>query len=151
MVRESHPNRTVFSGRMKSIEEISRVVSSLCSENPTVVAAYIFGSVAKGGSGNPKDVDVAVLLDLKNSRSFEILPFITALEKSLGCRADVVVLNRAGELLKHEVRRHGRLVFDRSPEFRKRFDVRSRKMYEDFLYLHHRYVNAVLYGDNKNG
>ncbi len=136
---------------MMNFEEISHIVSSFCSEHPSVTAAYVFGSVAKGCSENPKDVDVAVLLNPKDSRSFDILLFITAIEESLGCRADVVVLNRAGELLKYEVRRHGRLVFDRSHEFRKNFEIRSRKMYEDFLYLHKKYVNAVLYGGNKNG
>ncbi len=134
---------------MKSLNEISRIVASLCSEQPAVAAAYIFGSVAKGSSENPKDADVAVLLNDSDAQSFELLSFITALEASLGCRADVVVLNRAGELLKYEVRRHGKLVFDRSPEFRKKFEIRSRKMYEDFLYLHNRYVKAVLYGGDK--
>jgi hypothetical protein len=45
-----------------------------------------------------------------------------------------------------EVRRSGRLVFDRMPVFRKKFEIQGRKSYEDFLYLHNRYVNAVLYG-----
>jgi len=136
---------------MKNFKEISHIVSSLCSEHPAVTSAYVFGSVAKGCSGNPKDVDVAVLLNPKEAELFDILRFITALEESLGCRADVVVLNRAGEIIKYQVRLHGRLVFDRSPEFRKNFEIRSRKLYEDFLYLHKKYVNAVLYGGNKNG
>ncbi len=121
----------------------------MCSEQPAVAAAYIFGSVAKGSSQHPKDVDVAVLLNNSDAHSFELLPFITALEESLGCRTDVVILNRAGELLKYEVRRHGRLIFERCPEFRKQFEIQGRKMYEDFLYFHNRYVKAVLYGGDK--
>lgn len=134
---------------MKELSEVSHIVSSLCSEQPSVTAAYIFGSVAKRGSQHPKDVDVAVLLNDDEAQSFELLSFIAALEELLGCRADVVVLNRAGELLKYEVRRHGRLIFERSSRARKKFEIRSRKMYEDFLYLHNRYVKAVLYGGNK--
>ncbi len=113
------------------------------------MAAYIFGSLAKGKSQNA-DVDVAVLLDSNCSQNFPILSFITELELSLECHADVVILNRANELLKYEVRRYGRLVFERSSEFRKYFEIQSRKRYEDFLYLHNRYVNKVLYGE-KNG
>lgn len=134
---------------MKSLNEISKIVASLCSEQPTVAAAYIFGSVAKGSSEKPKDVDVAILLNDSDARSFELLPFITAIEELLGCRTDVVILNRAGEILKYEVRRHGRLVFERCPEFRKKFEMLGRKMYEDFLYLHNRYVKAVLYRGDK--
>jgi len=74
------------------------------------VAAYIFGSAAGENS-----------------------------EKAMGCRVDVVVLNRAGEVIKYEVRRSGRLVFERSNEARKKFEIYSRKTYEDFLYLHKRY------------
>ena len=75
-----------------------------------------------------------------------MLDFITMLEKQMGCKADVVVLNKADDVLKYEVRRQGKLVYERSEEYRKQFEVRSRKSYEDFLYLHNRYVNTVLYG-----
>ena len=75
---------------------------------------------------------------------------ISDLEKAIGCRVDLVVLNRVGELLKYEVCRAGILIFERSPECRKRFEIRGRKSYEDFRYLHKRYVNRVLYGE-KNG
>jgi hypothetical protein len=68
------------------------------------------------------------------------------LEKQMGCNADVAVLNKADEVLKYEVRRQGKLVFERSEEYRKQFEVKSRKFYEDFLYLHKRYVKSVLYG-----
>ncbi len=114
------------------------------------MAAYIFGSFAKNRAGKSSDIDVAVLLDETQSQSFSILSFISVLEKSLKCRVDVVVLNRAGEVLKYEVRRSGILVFERSSDIRKKFEIKGRKTYEDFLYLHNRYVRTVLYG-RENG
>ena len=71
-------------------------------------------------------------------------------EKALGSPVDVVVLNRAGEILKYEVRRSGKLIFERSPDMRKKVEIQGRKSYEDFLNLHKRYVRKVLYG-GKNG
>ncbi|MFH1243872.1 MAG: nucleotidyltransferase domain-containing protein [Pseudomonadota bacterium] len=127
-----------------------QTVYSICSEHRAVLAVYIFGSFSKGTGRRPNDIDLAVLLDDECSNSFSILSLISSLEKALGCPVDVVVLNRAGELLKYEIRRSGKLVFERSPEARKRFEMRGRKTYEDFLYLHKRYVNRVLYGA-KNG
>lgn len=62
----------------------------------------------------------------------------------------MVILNTAHELLKYKVRCTGKLIFDRSPQFRKNFDIRSRKAYEDFLYLHKFYVSKVLYGGRQN-
>ncbi len=131
---------------MKSFEEISHIISNICSKHRAVLAAYLFGSVAKEPHGKPKDIDIAVLLDDSQSQSFSLLSFISSLEKNMGCRVDVVILNRAGEVLKYEVRRSGKPVFERSPAARKRFEIYGRKTYEDFLYLHKRYVNKVLYG-----
>ena len=130
----------------KTIMDISQTVASICASQPDVIAAYVFGSVALGSHGSKSDIDVAVLLDEKSLQSFSILPFVSMLEKSLGRRVDVTVLNRADELLKYEVRRTGRLVFERSSEVRKRFEISGRKTFEDFLHLHKRYVNDVIYG-----
>ena len=68
------------------------------------------------------------------------------LEKQMGCKVDVVILNKANEVLKFEVRRQGVLIFERSDKYRKQFEVMSRKAYEDFLYLHEKYIKTVLYG-----
>ena len=131
---------------MESLENISHIISSICSKQRAVLAAYVFGSVAKKDNRKPGDIDIAVLLDDKHSQSFSVLSFISTLEKTIGNRVDLVILNRAGEVLKYEVRRSGIIVFERSPEARKKFEIYCRKTYEDFLYLHKRYVNKVLYG-----
>jgi len=110
------------------------------------MAAYVFGSVARGRPGPSSDLDVAVLLDERCLQEFSVPSFMSQIEKARGGRADVVVLNRADEIVKREVRCSGRLVFERDPQVRKRFEVSSRKSYEDFLYLHRRYVRKVLYG-----
>lgn len=133
---------------MKDFQSIKKTIAGLCKDEPSIVAVYIFGSVAKGTSKKTSDLDVAVLLNETESEQFSILSFISLLEKKMSCRVDAVVLNRASEILKFEVRSKGKIVFDRSVDFRKKFEIMSRKTYEDFLYLHKRYVNSVLYGEN---
>ena len=128
------------------IPEISDKISALCLQEPAVDAAYIFGSRAKGSTGSERDLDVALLLNRTSGQGFSLLSFMSSLERACECRVDVVILNHAGEILKHEVRRTGRLVFERESEKRKQFEVSSRKSYEDFLYLHRKYSEAVLYG-----
>lgn len=134
----------------KDNRQIENIVSTLCSSHSAVIAAWLFGSRAKDISSQTGDVDIAVLLEYSKSDSFSLLFFISELEKSIGCPVDVVILNHAGDKLSFEVRRYGRLVFDRKPVFRKKFEVKRRKTYEDFLYLHNRYVKTVLYGE-RNG
>ena len=115
-------------------EDSARIISRVCSKIKPVQAAYVFGSLAKNSKRNSTDIDVAILLDDESAGSFPLLSL------------DVVVLNRAGEVLKFEIRRSGKLVFERSPRARKKFEIQGRKTYEDFLYPHERYVKNVLYG-----
>jgi len=106
---------------------------------------WLFGSTAKGSAKPDSDIDLAVLAD-NTTVEVPLLPLITELERTFGRRVDVVLLNRAGDLLRYEVRKHGRLLFERNPQARKEFEVRSRKSFEDFLHIHQRYVAKVLYG-----
>jgi len=128
------------------IPEISDRISTLCLQEPAIDAAYIFGSRARGSTGPERDLDVALLLNEGRGSGFSLLSFMSSLERACECRADVVILNHAGEILKHEVRRTGRLIFERDSEKRKQFEVSGRKTYEDFLYLHRKYSGTVLYG-----
>ena len=130
----------------KKISTIKKRVASICKAEPAIAAAYVFGSYAQGKEKKSSDLDVALLLDVTKIGNFSRLDFITLLEKQMGCKADVVILNKADEVLKFEVRRKGILIFERSEEYRKQFEVKGRKSYEDFLYLHKKYVNTVLYG-----
>ena len=132
---------------MKSLENIKSDIAALCETQPVIIAAYLFGSVAQGKTKPSSDIDVALLLDSRQSQSFSLLSCLVALEERLEKNVDVVILNKADEVLKYEVRRSGKIVFDRFPKRRKQFEIRSRKTYEDFLYFHARYTQKVLYGE----
>jgi len=130
---------------MKSFHEIHACIERLCQQQPAIMAVYLFGSAAQGKIHAASDLDVAVLLDPGAVPTFPLLTCITQLEESLRCHVDLIVLNTANDVLKYEVRRSGKLLFERSSRFRKQFEIQSRKAYEDFLYLHRRYAKAVLY------
>lgn len=127
------------------IHTIRIELSEIFSADDAIVAAYIFGSIAKKTDRPLSDVDIAVLLDETKSKNFSILEIVPKIEKKLGRDVDVVVLNKAGDVLKYEVRRDGVLIYDRNPEIRKKFEILGRKTYEDFIYLHNRYVRKVVY------
>ena len=126
--------------------QIEQKIASICKNEPLIVAAFLFGSYAKGKEKSSSDIDVALLLSEMKTIDFDPLGFATELEKKMGSMVDVVILNNAGEVLKFEVRRYGKLIFERSSQQRKHFEVKSRKYYEDFIYFHNNYVNKVLYG-----
>lgn len=97
-----------------------------------VVAAYLFGSEARGTGGPRSDVDVAVLLGslplTLRAQPFELADELAGL---LGRPVDVVVLDAASPDLIHRILRDGVLVLDRDPAARIRFEVAARNAYVD--------------------
>lgn len=120
-------------------------LKTLCVEYPDVVAVYLFGSHARGEGRPDSDFDLALLVK-EHTHNFPLLQFTLAVEDLLGTAVDLVNLNSAGEVLKYQVRRDGKLLYEKDNRARKLFEVRSRKYFEDFKYMHNRYVKKVLYG-----
>ncbi len=117
-----------------------------CEQDTNIVAVYLFGSRSGKDYSPQSDVDLAVLLKEKDE-NFDLLGFVVSMERMLELQVDAVVLNRAGEVLKFQVRLHGILLYESDPKLRKQFEIMGRKYYEDFKYLHRRYTQRILYGE----
>lgn len=126
--------------------ETIAAIRERCLRESGIVAAYLFGSAAAGRMKPGSDIDLALLVEPDQEGAFPLLELMAELERLCGKNVDVVLLNRAGELLKYEVRRTGRLIFERDPLQRKRFEISGRKRFEDFLHLHRRHTRHNLYG-----
>lgn len=98
-----------------------------------VVAAYLFGSVARGDDAAGSDVDLALLYRRDPPPTFAALPLRLAgdVERLLGRHADVVTLNTAPVDLCARVLRDGVLLLDRDPSRRIAFEVRTRNAWFD--------------------
>jgi len=102
-----------------------------------IVLAYLFGSQAQGTDGPLSDIDIAVLFskDVLKSQYGRRQCFLTA--DLIGILhhndVDVVVLNQATPLLKHNVLCHGKVLFDK--EARIDFEVQAQREYFDTAYL----------------
>lgn len=106
----------------------SRLIEFFRADPRGVAAVYVFGSTARGTPGPDSDVDVAVLLPTTPLATFDQQPYRLEgdLERVLGRTVDLVVLNRAPVDLKSRVLRDGRLLVDRDPSTRIRFEVQTR-------------------------
>ena len=114
---------------------------------------YLFGSVARGEAGPDSDVDIGVLFSAEPAPTLDSPPLDLEgeLERRLGRRVQVVALNRASADLVHRVLRDGKLVLDREPAARIRFEVRRRNEYFDLapirrLYRRYPALTATLAG-----
>ena len=111
-----------------------------------IVAAYLFGSVARGTAGARSDVDVAVLYEATPPATIEGLPLDleNAIHQVVARPVQVIVLNTAPVSLVHRVLRDGVLVLDRAPSARIRFEVRARNEFFDLQPILARYRRRAL-------
>lgn len=98
-----------------------------------LVAAYLFGSLARGDDGPGSDVDVAVLHRRDPPPTLDALPLRLEgdIERLLGRRAEVVSLNLAPVDLCVRVLRDGVVILDRDRAARIAFEVRTRSAWFD--------------------
>lgn len=110
-------------------------------DRPDVVAAWLYGSVGRGAHGPASDVDVAILRGRSSQGTLEDLPLDleAALESVLGRAVSVIVADDAPPDLVHRVLRDGRLLVDRDPGRRIRFEVQTRNEYFDLVPYLNRY------------
>jgi len=108
---------------------------------PEISFAYLFGSRAEGRERQQSDIDIAIYVrpDFRIDR----LELSSILSAELEGVTDLVILNQAPPAVCHQVLKTGVLLIERIPKERKRFEIVARKLYEDYLYLHKRYMTSV--------
>jgi uncharacterized protein YutE (UPF0331/DUF86 family)/predicted nucleotidyltransferase len=111
---------------------------------PRLVAAYLFGSRARGEARPGSDTDVALLLATTPEPTLNAQPFGVAadLELLLGSSVDLLVLNQSPVDLVHRVLRDGVLLVESDRSARIAFEVRARNQYFDLLPILRRYRTA---------
>ena len=112
---------------------------ALLSERSEVVFAYLFGSAARDELKPLSDVDVAVFLaddvDGLAARAELVALVTTHLQMD---RVDLVVLNDAPTALLGRVLADRRVLCDREPFRRHRFESRALREFHDFRLFEHR-------------
>jgi predicted nucleotidyltransferase len=99
-----------------------------------VVAAYLFGSVAKGTARPQSDVDVAVLFDARLDpfeRTDRYLSMLGALSDFVRGELDVQTLNQASPFFCSQVVKYGRVIYERTRAERIAFEVRTMAHFAD--------------------
>lgn len=110
-----------------------------------ILVAYLFGSKARGLQTPESDTDVAVLLSEPPEDTLEYyLGLVDRLSSVMGSPVDLVFLNDAPLLLRHQVIKYGRVLFSRDEAARVEWEARSVKEYLDFRPRSDEYDEALL-------
>ncbi len=113
-----------------------------------VVAAYLFGSFARGEAGEHSDVDVGVILAAgRPGCAADYAPVIAMqgdLEQACGRPVDLVAMNGAPPDLLHRILRDGVLLHESNHEARVEFELRARNEYFDLRPMLEYYRRKVI-------
>ena len=113
---------------------------------PGVLFAYLFGSQSTGRAGPLSDVDIAVYLDDSVDALETRLALIDLVSRHVGSdRVDVVVLNSAPIALAGRVVESRRVILDRDPFARHRYESSIIRQFADFRLVERRHF-ARRYG-----
>ena len=125
--------------RILGIEQ-KRSLSGILRKHPHVISAYQFGSTVSGTDGPLSDLDIALLVDNKNSPpdTDSILAeglLCHQIARSLKAsydEVDVKYLNGSSLLFQHTVIRTGNVIYDANPEVRRLYEWKIIQAYLDF-------------------
>jgi len=102
---------------------------------PDIVAAYLFGSLAQGRATPRSDIDIAILLKRvpkqlggATDRQLRLMDVFRGFADR---EVDVVILNTAPPVLKDQVLRYGRRLYEHDRTERVDFEVRAGQEYAD--------------------
>ena len=102
-------------------ESIRDAAAAVLRSTPSVAAAWIFGSFARGSRRVDSDLDVAVLFCGSSIDPAEVLDLAARLEQATARRIDLAILGVHDPILMYEVLSTGLLVCDSNRE--RRLDV----------------------------
>jgi predicted nucleotidyltransferase len=111
---------------------------------PEVLAAWLFGSTARGTDRASSDVDVAILTrrPMRGTLDDLHLDVRERLTAALGREVDLVVLDVRDDELVHRVLRDGVLLRDDDRPARVAFEVAARNRFFDMIPIRRQYRRA---------
>ncbi len=131
----------------KNLEEINKMFKDNLKEfihDYDIKLIYIFGSYAKGNNNANSDLDIAILLNngYDPMDKLSLIGDLTSIFKRDDI--DLVILNSANAVLKHQVIKYGKLIFMKNEDVKVDFEVRVLKEYMDmepFRKTQMKYIN----------
>ena len=106
-----------------------------------IIAAYLFGSMAKGEPSPSSDIDIAILMrnaERSNGVSLKFRLYPDLCRKLKRNDIDLVLLNLSGNLmLNDEIVRNGKVIFSTDDDAREIYEVSVLHRATDFKFQRH--------------
>lgn len=126
--------------KLKGVDEkLIEALTEHLKAHPAIEFAILFGSQAQGKAKSESDLDIAIYLNRALSLE-EYLTLNLQLEEISGREVDLIILNEASPLLKHQVMKNRKVLFIRNFDLYADFREKTIDEYQEFLE-----VNDYLY------
>jgi uncharacterized protein len=123
--------------------DVEAIVAALAGD-PEIVFAYLFGSQATGKARAGSDVDVAAFIRPEADAFETRLRLIGVLQAATHRdEVDVIVLNAAPISLAGRILTTRRVLVDRDPAARHRYESLTAREFFDFRFREHRLLEAM--------
>jgi len=114
------------------MKAVGKKICDYAAADANIAVAYLFGSEATGLTHRESDVDVALLYNTEHVPSADLLLQIQDdLTSLLKREVDVVILNHASPIIRMQVLRKGKKIFERNRRAYLDFFVRTINEYDD--------------------
>jgi len=126
-------------------KEIMEALRKIFKSEEKILVAYLFGSQAKKLNTKISDVDIAILLSETPKNLFEYyLYMVNKLSGTVGDNLDLIILNTAPPMLKHQIIKYGKIIYTRDEKERIKFEARAESEYLDFSRALRRYDECLI-------
>jgi len=117
-----------------SPETIALQVKKYIPSHDSIIAVYLFGSMATGKMRSSSDIDIAIMSTRKID-GFKKADMETELSNLLRRDVDIVVFHQVEVLLQHQILKYGNLLYEKDNSERVRQETASRREYLDTRFL----------------
>jgi len=119
----------------KSLEKALEKIRKVLSKRPEVLAAYLYGSHAKGYAREDSDIDVAIMMspDFSGDPYKYQFDLECDVSRAVGeAKVETILLNNMGYPLRYNASIGGRLFYSRDDIKRAREEIKIQNAREDF-------------------
>ena len=129
----------------QDLTQVISKVEAFATAHPNIAAVYLFGSHAAGLQRKRSDLDLGVLFN-KEMDGFKRIDLETQLSNLLNIDVDLIDMGKSSSFLRHQIYKHGKMIYLDGTDFPFRFRAASIRDYLDTNYLR-RVRRAYLYGE----
>ncbi len=128
-------------------DNVIKKIQKILAKQPNVIAAYLFGSAARGQTHPKSDVDIGVVLKDEESLSFgELVSLMAMIDEVVpNFKVDVrPIVKRSSPLFVFNVIKEGKPIYIKSEKEKVKFEVAALKRFYDTQHLRDVYYSYLV-------